>query len=1057
MAEINFNSIKIDDSGRVSFSGLGSGIDFIGAVDTIIEARRIPIDRLETKIESNEAKIVAYQEFRDVLNGFQSSLANIRGAATVGDSADIFSANEAFASVSRTDGTTPSSAAALLGVTVTNAAGIGSHNVEILQTAAAHKISSDAFASTSTALGLTEGNTFTIEGKVITVSAGDTLLSLRDRINNANTGTTPTKVSASIVSVSTTEHYLVLTKDKAGSSITISDTTGTPLQTVGILTSGPAIKNELQASQKARFYADGLIDKTNKIYESARQSASTNTLGSSGTIRFDDGNTTLDLTYLTGDTIQGLADKINGDSTLTDTMGISATVVTEGTQVRLKIQTTGDAFTMIEQAAGTVLTDLKISNARLLIERDTNSVTDLFAGVTLSLFQAEVGTKIKIDIEQDLNAIKAELQSFVDAFNALKTFINTHSEIDETTGKTDEDAVLFGTRTLSAIDSEITRIIGTGTQGVSGDFTVLSQIGIDFINNNALSDPLLADTLEIDNEKLDTALLNNIEDVRRLLTFDFSSSDPRLVYLTSTGQTVYNASGYTLNVAYDDRFKSDSYADLGSFTQIDADTGGPAEDGISNIAFGDPVISGHAFRYSYVGGGTEELTVRNLTLGTSETVDITTLLDGAVEPDGTDLLAGQTVSVSFSTLNVTITLSGDNNFARATNISDGTLDLSGIGNTNGGNMTGGTVSTPTSTMDKLTVDALILAGAFDQATGLLTLPLESDGGIGGVTRMNPAAGIKFRLDGGSIVTDISGTDLDDSSPHTIEIYVTDTGPTEVLVATLTDYTFSGSTQDGTGTFTIDLGTGLISETSTVISATSPMQNYLTSPTLGNGTFDITDSVPTTLATIAYNATDSLTDLAALIDADPDLNASVVSSGGTFRLEVTHASPNDNLIFTNDSNNLIVQLNMSDQNNVLLSANINGASDGADDGSVTVSGSVLTATDQTGAGGLKLLYTGTDDVNGVTLNYTIGLGAQLFHALDTMLNVTTGSVENEIDSLDDQNHQTQVRIDQMLARLEQQRQFLINRFIAMETALITMNRILDSMRQSFDSLTAFQSR
>ncbi|MCZ6814726.1 MAG: flagellar filament capping protein FliD, partial [Alphaproteobacteria bacterium] len=101
------------------------------------------------------------------------------------------------------------------------------------------------------------------------------------------------------------------------------------------------------------------------------------------------------------------------------------------------------------------------------------------------------------------------------------------------------------------------------------------------------------------------------------------------------------------------------------------------------------------------------------------------------------------------------------------------------------------------------------------------------------------------------------------------------------------------------------------------------------------------------------------------------------------------------------------------------------------------------------------YTGTDDVDGVTLNYTIGIGAQLFHALDTILNVTTGSVENEIDALDDQNRQTQERIDQMLARLEQQRQSLINRFIAMETALITMNRILDSMRQSFDALTNFQ--
>jgi flagellar hook-associated protein 2 len=1051
--EINFNSINIDDNGRVAFSGLGSGIDFIGATDSIIEAKRIPIDRLETKIESNEAKIAAYQEFRTVLNVLQNSFGNIRGAATVGNTADIFSANEAFASVSRTDGTTPSSAAALLGVTVTNSAVVGSHNIEVLQTAAAHKISSDAYTSTTTALGLSEGNTFTIEGKVITVSAGDTLLSLRDRINNANTGTTPSKVSASVVSVSTTEHYLVLTKDTAGSSITISDTSGTPLQTVGILKAGPAIKNELQASQKAQFYADGLIDKTNKIYESARQSSASNTLGSGGTIHFDDASTTLDLAYLTGDTIQGLANKINGDGTLTS-MGISASVVTEGAQVRLKIQTTGDAFTMTETGGGTVLTDLNIGNARLLIERDTNSITDLFTGVTLSLFQAEVGTNIKIDIEQDLNAIKTELQNFVDAFNAYKTFVNTHSEIDETTGAISEDAVLFGARTLSSIDGEIARIIGTGTQGVSGNFTVLAQIGIDFIDNNAASDPLIADTLEIDNEKLDNALLNNIDDVRRLFTFDFSSSDPRLVYLTSTAQTSFNTLGYTLNVAYDDRFKSNSNLALGSFTQIDADTGGPAEDGISNIAFGDPVISGHAFRYSYV-GATEELTVRNLTLGTSETVDITTLLDAVAEPDGTDLLAGQTVAVSFSTLNVTMTLSGDNNFTRATNISDGTLDLTGIGVANGGNMTGGIVTTPTSSMDKLTVDALIAAGAYDQATGLLTLPLASSGA--GESHINTAAGIKYRLDGGSIVSDISATDLDDASSHTIDIYVTDTGPTDILVATLSNYTFSGSTGAGSGTFTIDLGTGLIAETSTKISATSPMQNYLTTPTLGNGTFDITDSTPTTLATISYNATDSLTELAALIDADPDLNASVVTSGGAFHLEVTHASPNDNLIFTNDSNNLIAQLNMSDQSNALLSANINGAASGADDGSVTVSGSIVTATNLTGADGLKLLYTGTDDVSGVTLNYTVGMGAQLFHALDTMLNVTTGSVENEIDSLDDQNTKTQERVIEMLARLEQKRQSLLQRFIAMETALISMNRILDSIKQGFDALRASQAQ
>ncbi|MCH7711329.1 MAG: flagellar filament capping protein FliD, partial [Proteobacteria bacterium] len=105
---------------------------------------------------------------------------------------------------------------------------------------------------------------------------------------------------------------------------------------------------------------------------------------------------------------------------------------------------------------------------------------------------------------------------------------------------------------------------------------------------------------------------------------------------------------------------------------------------------------------------------------------------------------------------------------------------------------------------------------------------------------------------------------------------------------------------------------------------------------------------------------------------------------------------------------------------------------------------------------KLLYTGTNDVDGVTLNYTVGIGAQLFHALDAMLNLTTGSVENEIDSLDDQNTKTQTRVKEMLARLEQQRQVLIDKFIAMETALIIMNRILDSIREGFDSLKAFQA-
>jgi flagellar hook-associated protein 2 len=661
------NSLKVDDKGRVTFSGLGSGIDFDTAVENIITARRIPVDRLQTKIDTNATKITAYQDLRVVLNAFQDSLATLRGAVSFDNTSNAFAAKLPYASVSRTDGATASSASSLVGVTVSNSAQAESHDIEILQVARAHKIASNSYSSTSTALGLTDSNTFSIEGTTITVSSQDTLLTLRDRINAANTGSNATGVSASIVTVSATENYLVLSKSTAGSDITISNTSGTPLTTVGILSGGvPA--HELQASQKAQLYADGLLDSTNTTYETARLASASTTIGSSGTLRFNDGTTTRDLAYTSGQSITTLAANINADATL-QTMGISASVVQEGAQYRLKIVASGDAFTITEQAAGTAIADLEIGNSRLLVERNTNTVSDLITGVTLSLFQAEVGTNVHIDIEKDLAAMKSKITAFVDAYNAVKEYINGQASIDPTTGEVSETAVLYGSRTLSDIEAQLGQILGIGTQGVSEAFSVLAQIGIEFVDNGTLSDPLKADTLKIDSSKLDNALLNNSDDVKRLFAFDFSSSDPRVTLLSFTSNTAYDASGYVLNVAFAELYESTAQSESGSITLTQAQTGGPASNGLSAITLSDTIATNHALRYAY-NSSTEVLTLYDLTAGTSESVDITASLDALVGA-GLDLGAGQTLDVTFSSMG-TITLSGDNGFLRGTNVSDGT-------------------------------------------------------------------------------------------------------------------------------------------------------------------------------------------------------------------------------------------------------------------------------------------------------------------------------------------------------------------------------------------------
>ena len=546
---LNLNNVAVDDSGRVIVSGVSSGIDIGGTVDAIIAARRIPIDRMEATIEANDLEIDAYTELSSLLSGLNQSVDALRGAVTFGNTGNAYETKQAFASGSRLDGGTASDPADLIGVTVTNDAINGSHSLEILQTALAHKIGSGNFDSLTDDLGDAAGGAagsisgdFTINGVQIDVSSTDTLKDLRDRINNANTGDAATGVSASIVSITSTEHVLILTSDDTGTDITLADPNITDvLNDLGISDdAGATFLNELQAAQSAEFYADGLLDTTNETYESDLQDASTTQLGSAGTLTFSTAET---VDYLSTDTLQEFADAITAAIT-----GITAEVVQDGDKVRLEI-TAGSAFTFSETGAGSVITDMGIDNHRLTLTRTSNTIDDLFEGVTLSLFAAEQGTTIKVDIEQDLNAVKTSLVAFIDAYNAVKVFINQQILVDDETGEqSDDSGVLFGESALANIEQSLSLALGAGVDGVSEDYSVLAQIGITFVDNSALSDPLLADTLKIDDSTLDTALLNNPDDVMKLLSFDFSTSDPNVVLLNFSGNTTYAAAGYVLNI-----------------------------------------------------------------------------------------------------------------------------------------------------------------------------------------------------------------------------------------------------------------------------------------------------------------------------------------------------------------------------------------------------------------------------------------------------------------------------------------------------------------------------
>lgn len=1052
--DLNVNNLSVDSNGRVSFSGLGSNIDFQGVVDSIVAAKHIPIDRLETEVSDNESKIAALGDLRTLLTGVKDSLSTLHGAVSFGNTNDAFEIKEAFASSSRTDGATASNAANLIGVTVSNTAPVGGHTLEVLQTAKAHKIASDAVTSTTAALGFSASDTFTFATTDandlpvninISVDSNTTLLGLRDLINNANSGTSATGVTASIVSVSTTENYLVLTNEQTGADIAISETTGTPLQTIGLFDAGSAFKNELQASQKALMYADGILDQTDTIYESAYQTDATAAATTGGTLEFFDSVGVSMGTvgpYAPGADMTTIAGQINGAG-----LGITASIVTDGTGVRMEISG-GAAFTMTD--TGSALTDLGVDNKRRVIERESNTVDDLFAGVTLSLFQAEVGTTINLDIERNLNEIKTSISTFVESYNELRRFINDQRTLVETADEDDDSVqsgLLFSSEALDRADTQLSSIIGAGVGGVNNNFSVLAQIGVDFIPLGSEADPLDANTLEIDESTLDNALLNNVEDIRRLFSFDFTPSDPRVSLINFDRNTVYNAAGFTLNVqpnvGSNDILQSEAF-DSASWnnprgTIVPDSIAGPSgqmtADGIVGDASANTyfitntppftVTAGENYTYSvYAKQGANNSTRVQLAgaqFPPDSYVDVN-LATGALADEGTGIDGYTIDDAGNGWYRISVT-------ATATASGNGTAEMYSM---DGGN------TVYTGAGDGVTVDTYF-SGAQLETAGTDATRVTAFSTINSATAASTEIDPAGNTNATAIVAD--GTNADHGVTNGSTASVT-SGETYEYSA----YLHAGDRDRAR----LSLNTGFGASTSVDVR-------------LDNGTI-LTTGAGADSATIEdagggwYKVT--LTATATSTETTTSMEARAMDSGTGLAFTGDGSTPSihiyDMKMIAPSANGPgdYVPTTTTAQAAVAATANIGGDSSGADDGSVTVSAAGNSLTINTGdAAGMQLFFDGFTGPTSVDLNYTVGVGAQMFFAIEDLLDTETGTVETEIDSLTDTNLISEDRITEMLARLDIQRRSLLERFIAMETALATNARILESVQASADSLNS----
>jgi flagellar hook-associated protein 2 len=222
-----------------SVNGIASGIQWQDLVDQIMKAET---SRALDVVSARKAKV---SQAAESWGKFQTLAATLRDAAATLRAPDAFHVFSASAAKTA-DGTT------LLSATTGTTADPGAYSVEVLATARAEKLGSAAFSSTGTALGIS--GSFALNGKAVSVSATDSLATLRDRINAANSGTAPSGVTATILS-SAGGSRLILTSDATGATgiETVDDGAGT-LAALG-LTDGTTTANVATngATQTQRF------------------------------------------------------------------------------------------------------------------------------------------------------------------------------------------------------------------------------------------------------------------------------------------------------------------------------------------------------------------------------------------------------------------------------------------------------------------------------------------------------------------------------------------------------------------------------------------------------------------------------------------------------------------------------------------------------------------------------------------------------------------------------------------------------------------------------------
>ena len=1003
-------------------SGLASGFDWRSMIDELMKIERRPVDLIESRKREYESKLEEWQSFNTKLLSLKTAAEGLKDPEEFAVFTSLMTSNSS--TVEASD---------LLSVSTSSTASQGSYSVVVSALATAQKLSSNSFSSFSDALGSAYAGDILVNGTVIAISATDSLANVKDKINNANSGSNPTGVTASIVNYGTSNYRLLLTSDDTGEDgISLLNASATDI--LGNLGFSETASGSYEVKNSITGGAQS--DRFTSVNTSIKDLLGLNTSQSSTTqlrIEAIDGTSDAISIDLSTDDLYDIRDAINDAKRNTS---LSASVVSEtvGGTTYYRLQVDGIADTDPFQDENNIFQTLGLIKGGVgdvLGVTGTNEMTTNGQPISASTLLVDIDGYFWWDDKDEIDLTGTD----TDGVGVNKEFgIETDSTVQDLLDKIEAE---YGDVTASVTgDGRILIVDNTTSAGSSLNVTLTDNLdkpqeqgSLDFgISNQDASVVRNREvvqgqdaTIQVDGVSI-TSSDNSVEDVLPGITLNLLKADA--------------ATTITLNIDRDidaiiDTISTfvDAYNEVASYIR-EQQSYDPDEQKTGGVLFGDGTLSSvksdlTSILVNSVWGVSSQFAIPGLVgvnLDSEGQLSIDTdTLQGYLETNFNDvkLLFSANGTTSVGTLEYVShaydTQSGEYaiNITQAATQSTTTSDTAVTGTLGSDEtltITEGDKTATISLTSGMTITDIINA----VNTELDTVYTEKLVGSEAVTESGSpitSATTWVNIDGGQLVN-------------------------EDIIA------FTGTSRTGSsisGSYTIsDVSTDTVQGLLSAIE--SAYGNGVIASIDSSGHIDITDKYTgesQLSLSFDYTQTQNQVDIFGSV-----LTTNTGGQEGRYVFEITASNDgSDHLKLAHDNYGGSYSFAISETADLLWTGGDQTVDNGLDvTGTIngeaaTGSGQVLTGDDdEANVDGLIVKYTGTSTGDLGTIKLTLGTAELFDRALYSMTDDYEGYIAFKQDSLQDRVDDFEDQIKEMEARLDRKMETMINRFVAMEIAL-----------------------